>query len=94
VKNVADGREEAGLGAPNRERERAMCQSDAYLEREGEPELLLKDVASISRRGELWVLVNLFGEKREVKGDLKLIDLMGHRVLFSESEEGQPGAQE
>ena len=63
-----------------------MCESAAYLEGDQEPELLLKDVASVRREGDGWILVSLFGERREVKRKLKLIDLMAHRILFSKGE--------
>ena len=61
-----------------------MCESNAYLEGDGEPELILKDVTTLRPEGDGWVLVTLFGEKREIKGRLKLIDLLGHRIVFTE----------
>ena len=63
-----------------------MCESAAFVEGDGEPELILKDVATIKPQGDGWLLVSLFGEKRQVNRKLKLIDLMGHRILFDQKE--------
>ena len=63
-----------------------MCESTAYLESDGEAELILKDVVTVRPEGQGWSLVSLFGERRKVEGKLKLIDLTGHRLLFSKPE--------
>jgi len=36
-----------------------------------------------------WLLVNLFGEKKEVAGEIEEIDLMAHRIVIGPSRQGK-----
>ena len=62
-----------------------MCQSTAYLLKDGNEEKLLEDVAYIKPEGDMVVLIGLLGDRREVKGTIREIDLMAHRVLIATS---------
>ncbi|HUJ68873.1 MAG TPA: CooT family nickel-binding protein [Syntrophorhabdales bacterium] len=64
-----------------------MCQTAAYIVRDGQEELVLQDVISVVP-GEGGVrLVNLFGEERTVPGRIRQIDLLAHRVIIQSGPE-------
>jgi len=59
-----------------------MCQTTAYIVRDGEEEPVLQDVISVTP-GESGVrLVNLFGEEKTVPGRIRQIDLLAHRIII------------
>ncbi|MCJ7821615.1 MAG: CooT family nickel-binding protein [Armatimonadetes bacterium] len=59
-----------------------MCESKVLLETAEGEKLVLEDLISISPDGEGYRLVNLFGEEAHVRGRIKVIDLLKHRVVF------------
>ncbi len=59
-----------------------MCESKVFLAGPEGEELVLEDVTSIKPEGEGYRLVNLFGEERHVRGRIKDIDLLKHRIVF------------
>jgi len=59
-----------------------MCESKVYLATAEGEELVLGDVISIRPEGDGYRLVNLFGEQTHVRGQLKEIDLLKHRVVL------------
>ncbi len=59
-----------------------MCESNAFLKRGDEEELLLAEVALIEPMEGGYVLRGLFGEEVEVAGELKVIDLLKHKIIF------------
>jgi len=59
-----------------------MCESKVVLEREGQRETILDDVASIVRQGDEWVLTSLFGEKKTIRGVLAEMRLLDHEIIF------------
>jgi len=59
-----------------------MCESKVYLVTAGRQELVLEDVTSIRPEGDGYELVTLFGEQAHVRGRLKEIDLLKHRVVL------------
>jgi len=59
-----------------------MCQTAAYLVRDGEEVLVLQDVVSVTpERGSIR-MVNLFGEEKVVEGRIRQIDLLTHRIII------------
>ncbi len=62
-----------------------MCESNAYLVKEDNEELFLKDVVRIvpSEDGKLLV-ENLLGDQREFQGRIKEIDFTGHKILLEQ----------
>ncbi len=58
-----------------------MCESKVYLATDNGEELVLEDVTSIRPEGDGYLLVNLFGEQVHVRGRLREIDLLKHRVV-------------
>ena len=60
-----------------------MCESTAYVVKNSEEELFLKDVVKISPLEDGKLLVeNLLGEQKEFAGDIKEIDFLDHRILL------------
>lgn len=59
-----------------------MCESNAYLIKNGDEELLMESVSLVKPLGESVLLRNLFGEEATVKATLKEMDLTGHRIVL------------
>jgi len=59
-----------------------MCQSSVYrLTGQGE-ELVMEDVALVKPEGEEIFLEGLLGEQKRVKGKIKELQLMDHRIII------------
>jgi predicted RNA-binding protein len=59
-----------------------MCESKVFLATAEGEQLVLEDVISIRPEGEGYRLVTLFGEETHVRGRIKDIDLLKHRIVF------------
>ena len=51
-----------------------MCEASAYVLRNGQEELLLKDVDIVEHDGEGLRLVNIFGEQTVIKADIQQLN--------------------
>jgi predicted RNA-binding protein len=62
-----------------------MCEANAYMLRDGKEELLLEsvDLVEPDQHGS-FRLVNIFGDQKTVKGRLKEMKLVDHKVVFEE----------
>ncbi|WP_300674348.1 CooT family nickel-binding protein [Desulfoluna sp.] len=62
-----------------------MCESNVYLKSGGREELVMENVAAItpSEKG-VYILRGLLGDVKEIKGDLADINLMAHRIVFTD----------
>lgn len=58
-----------------------MCLAKAYLEGEGEKELLLEEVALIEIDDKMLRLSTIFGERKEIEGVIKSVDFQNSRVI-------------
>ena len=57
-----------------------MCESNAFLIREGKEELVMESVGSlIPEKGKI-TLKSIFGEKLSIDAELMEIDLVGHKI--------------
>lgn len=62
-----------------------MCEANAFFVRNGEEELLLEGVDLVEPEEEGQIrLVNIFGEQKIIKGKLKSMNLVNHKILFEE----------
>lgn len=62
-----------------------MCESNAFLVREGREELLLEGVDLVQPEEDgRFRLVNIFGEQKIIQGKLKSMNLVDHKILFVE----------
>ena len=62
----------------------SMCESNVYLATSEGEQLVLADVTSIKPEGDGYRLANLFGEQVSLRGRIKDIDLLKHRVVFED----------
>lgn len=62
-----------------------MCESNAYLLKNGKEELLMESVDIIEPEEDGgFRLVGIFGDQKIVRGRLRLMNLVNHRILFEE----------
>ena len=59
-----------------------MCQSSAYLEKEGKNELLMEDVDLFEAEGDQIKLVNIFGEELKIRARVKNLSLIDHKIIL------------
>ena len=62
-----------------------MCLSKVYLEKNGDKELLLEEVASVTIEGGQLQFKTLFGEQKTVKAGIRQIDFMTHSIFLENS---------
>ncbi len=62
-----------------------MCEANAFLVKEGEEQLIMESVDLVDPDGEnAWRLVDIFGDQKTVKGHIKGMNLVNHKILFEE----------
>ena len=62
-----------------------MCEANAFLFKEGKEELLLEGVDILQpEEGGQYRLVSIFGEQKIIKGKLKGMNLVNHKILFED----------
>ena len=65
-----------------------MCLSKAYVDKNGNKELLMEEIASIDILDNKLRLKTLFGEEKEVAASIKHIDFMTHSLLLKDLKGG------
>ena len=60
-----------------------MCEANAFVYRDGKEELLLEavDIVEPEEEGQ-YRLVSIFGEQKIIKGKLKGMNLVNHKIVF------------
>jgi predicted RNA-binding protein len=62
-----------------------MCEASAYLIKDGREQLIMESVDIIEPEGpDTYLLVGIFGEQKTVKGRIKGMNLVNHKILFEE----------
>ncbi|MGD0885077.1 MAG: CooT family nickel-binding protein [Thermodesulfovibrionales bacterium] len=59
-----------------------MCETNAYVLKDGNEELYLENVDLMKPEGGKIFLKNLFGEQKVFDGTIKEISLLKHRVIL------------
>jgi predicted RNA-binding protein len=60
-----------------------MCEANAYLVKDGEETLLMESVDLVEPEGvDRFRLVGIFGDQITVRGKIKRMNLVDHRILF------------
>lgn len=60
-----------------------MCEANAYLVKEGQVQLIMESVDIVEPEGDdTWRLVGIFGDQKTVKGRIKGMNLVNHKILF------------
>ncbi len=60
----------------------AMCESNAYLIKDGQELLVMESVNIVRPQGRSTLLRSIFGEEMTVEGTLREMDLSGHRITL------------
>jgi predicted RNA-binding protein len=60
-----------------------MCQSNAYITRDGKEEMILSDIISIKPAGNHLRLTNLFGEEKIIEASIEEVDLLHHKIKLT-----------
>lgn len=62
-----------------------MCEANAYFYKDGKEELILEsvDVLEPAEEGG-FRLVSIFGDQRIVRGKIRRMNLVDHRIVFEE----------
>ncbi|MBW2083771.1 MAG: CooT family nickel-binding protein [Deltaproteobacteria bacterium] len=64
-----------------------MCEANAYLIKGGEEELVMESVDIVEPEGEdTWRLVGMFGDEKIIKGKVKIMNLVDHKIFFEQKE--------
>jgi len=59
-----------------------MCESNAYVEKEGEEILVLQDVDFIQTLGDQILLRDILGEEKLLKNRIKFISFSDHKIIL------------
>lgn len=59
-----------------------MCESTAYIVKNGKEEVVLENVDFLENRDGSVKMVNLFGEEKIVKGRVKSLSLVDHKIIL------------
>jgi predicted RNA-binding protein len=59
-----------------------MCESAAYILQEGKEEKILDSVDILETTGDQIRLVSLFGEEKIVRGRVKVLSLVEHKIIL------------
>jgi predicted RNA-binding protein len=59
-----------------------MCEASVFRVKDGKDELILADVEVLRPEGEFIFLKNIFGEQKRVKGRIREMNLVDHRIVL------------
>ena len=60
-----------------------MCEANAYIDKDGIEELILESVDIVEPQDDgSFRLVSIFGEQKILKGKLKGMNLVDHKIVF------------
>jgi len=60
-----------------------MCEAKVYVSRDGEEHKVMEDVVLVQPEGGAYLLVNLLGEQKLVRGRIEKIDFLRHALYLS-----------
>jgi predicted RNA-binding protein len=65
-----------------------MCEANAYFYRNGNEELILETVDLVEPQEDgSFLLKNIYGDQKIVKGRIRVMNLVNHRIVFEEQAE-------
>ncbi len=62
-----------------------MCEANAYLIKEEEPELIMEAVDVIEPEEDGIKLVSIFGEQKFIRGRIHSLSLIDHKIYLQET---------
>jgi len=61
-----------------------MCEANVYVEKNGVEELVMESVDIVEpEENGAWRLVGIFGDQKTIRGRLKEMKLVDHRIVFT-----------
>ncbi len=65
-----------------------MCEANVYMEKNGIEELVLESVDILEpQENDTFRIVTIFGEQKIIRGRLKGMNLVDHRIVFTAENE-------
>lgn len=64
-----------------------MCEATVYLKKDDQEQRIMQDVMLVQPEGNAYLLINLLGEQKLVRGRIEKIDFLKHTVHLKESEQ-------
>jgi predicted RNA-binding protein len=61
-----------------------MCEANAYLLKDGKEELIMEAVDVLENEDNQVRMANIFGEQKVVRGRIRSMSLVNHRILLEE----------
>ncbi len=62
-----------------------MCEANAYIDKNGTEEMFLESVDIVEPEEDGgYRLVSIFGEQKTIKGKIKSMNLVDHKIVFEE----------
>lgn len=58
-----------------------MCESSVYIVEQGEEKLLMENVELLENKNGILTMVDLFGEKKDIKATVRSLSLVDHKIL-------------
>ncbi len=67
-----------------------MCEANAYWIKDGKEQLIMESVDIVEPDGDdTWRLAGIFGDQKTVKGRIKGMNLVNHKIFFeTQGDEG------
>jgi predicted RNA-binding protein len=60
-----------------------MCEANAYIYRSGREEIVLESVDIVEPKEDgVFLLADIFGNQKTIKGKLKVMNLVNHKIVF------------
>jgi len=60
-----------------------MCEANAYISRDNKEELILESVDLVKPQDDGgFLLVDIFGSQKTIRGKLKEMNLVDHKIIF------------
>jgi len=59
-----------------------MCESNAYIVKDGEEQLLMENVSYVKPQPDGVLLKSIFGDQTVVNATIREMDLTGHRIVL------------
>ena len=66
-----------------------MCLSKAYVDRNGDRELVMEEIASMELAQDKLLFKTLFGEQKEITANIRQIDFLTHSIILESQD--KPG---
>ena len=68
-----------------------MCLGTVYIDSEGQRQEVMKDVACMEAENDGYVIIDLFGVRKFVRGKIKSLDLVDEHTVLLEEKQAKTG---